>query len=256
MILRGYFSSEILRMGTNIQFLFPEQEPRRVVYLLHGLHGDQGTWLDRTMLPVYAAEYDAVFVIPEAGRSFYTDQLYGRKYFSYINEELPQVCKKMFGLAPARENTAVMGCSMGGYGALKLCLTFPQQYGFCGAISPACLYFEDILSGLRKNAESYRKTGAEAEETLKDLYAIYGNNLEYIPDYDIVKLAKKFDDPKTAPKFYITCGTEDRLHEENIRFREDIKNIPFDLTYEEWSGKHDWYFFNEALRKTLKIWYS
>ena len=94
MILRGNFSSEVLRMSTNIQFVFPEKEPKRLVFLLHGLHGDQGTCIDRTMLPVFAGEYDAVFVIPEVGRSFYTDQAYGRKYYTYVSEELPNICKK------------------------------------------------------------------------------------------------------------------------------------------------------------------
>ena len=256
MILRGNFSSEVLRMSTNIQFVFPEKEPKRLVFLLHGLHGDQGTWIDRTMLPVYAGEYDAVFVIPEVGRSFYADLVYGRKYFTFVSDELPEICKKYFNFAPGRENTAVMGCSMGAYGSLKLAFTYPQRYGFCGAISPACLYFEWMLAGLRKDTAPYLKTGAEAEETLKDLYAIYGTGLEFNPEYDVVKLMHKFSDPKTCPKIYVTCGTEDKLCEENHMFRDEIKTRPFDYTYEEWSGKHDWYFFSDALRKTLQVWYS
>ena len=256
MILRGNYSSEILRTSPNIQFIFPEKEPRRVVYLLHGLHGDQSTWIDRTMLPVYAAEYDAVFVIPEGGRSFYTNQRFGRRYFDFITEELPLICKKYFSLAPGREDTAMMGCSMGAYGSLRVSLTFPERYGFCGAISPACLYFEGLLAGLRKEYEAYIKTSAEAEEIYKDLCAIYGTGLEYNPEYDVIKLARNFPDSKIAPKIHLTCGTEDNLREENFRFSEEMKTKPFDFTYEEWSGGHDWYFFNEALKKTLKVWYT
>ena len=90
MILRGNFPSETLHMSTNIQFLIPDKTsgPFRVVYLLHGLHGDQGTWLDNTMLPVYAKEYNAVFVMPEAGRSFYLNLKYGRKYYDFVSDEL------------------------------------------------------------------------------------------------------------------------------------------------------------------------
>ena len=257
MILRGSYSSEILRMNTNIQFLFPEkQEPRRVVYLLHGLHGDQATWTDNSMLPFYAKEYDALFVIPEVGRSFYTDQKYGRKYFSFISDELPLLCKRYFGLAPARENTAAIGYSMGGYGSLRLAFTFPERYGFCGAISPACIYFESILTNLRKDPQPFMNAGAEAVETVKDLYAIYGEGLEYNPDYDIVKLMRNFTEPEKAPGIYVTCGSEDKLSEENRRFRDEIKTRPFDYTYEEWAGAHDWYFFNDAMKKTLEFWYS
>ena len=256
MILRGNYSSEVLRTGANISFVFPDKKPQRLVFLLHGLHGDHGTWIDRTMLPVYAGEYDALFVVPEVGRSFYSDLVYGRKYFTYISEELPAICKKYFNFAPAREDTALMGCSMGAYGSLKLAFTYPERYGFCGAISPACLYFEWMLTGLRNDPAPYLNTGPEAHETLKDLYAIYGAGLEYNPDSDIVKLMYKISDPKICPKIYVTCGTEDSLYRENIKFREEIKTRPFDYTFEDWPGKHDWYFFSDALRKTLQVWYA
>ncbi|GHT58217.1 hypothetical protein FACS1894109_12080 [Spirochaetia bacterium] len=29
-----------------------------------------------------------------------------------------------------------------------------------------------------------------------------------------------------------------------------------DFTYEEWPGIHDWYFFNDALKKALEMWYA
>jgi S-formylglutathione hydrolase FrmB len=190
MILRGNFSSAALCMSTNIQVLIPDKadSPYRVVYLLHGLHGDQGTWLDNTMLPCYAKKYNAAFVMPEAGRSFYLNQKYGRKYYDFVSGELPAVCRKVFNISAKREETAAMGCSMGGYGALKLAFSCPDQFGFCGAISPACLSFKPILDGLRSDPEPYLKTGMEAEEVLKDFRALYGDGLEYRADYDISHL--------------------------------------------------------------------
>jgi S-formylglutathione hydrolase FrmB len=258
MILRGNFPSEILHVSTNIQLLIPEHSnvPYRVVYLLHGLHGDQGTWLDNTQLPVYAREYNAVFVMPEAPRSFYTNLKYGRKYFDYISGELPEVCRKIFNISAKREDTAVMGCSMGAFGALRLALSKPEQYGFCGAISSACLYFRHILDGLRADPAPYIKTGEEAEETLKDLYAIYGTDLEYCNDYDVLELVKNFSAGKPKPKIFATCGTEDEFRKDNLKFNDEMKNTDFDFTYEEWAGDHEWYFFNEALKKTIEFWYK
>jgi len=258
MILRGYYSSNVLHTTVNVQFLAPDsgQGPYRVVYLLHGLHGNQGTWTDYTMLPYYSKKYDAIFVMPEVGRSFYCNQKYGRKYYSFMSEELPQISRKIFNISIRREDTAVIGCSMGGYGALKLALSKPEQYSFCGAISAACIYIKPILDKLRVEANSYRKTGAEAEEILKDLYAIHGDDLKYQPENDIPRLVKKFPADKPRPVIYATCGTEDNLREENLRFRDEMKNTEFDFTYEEWSGDHEWYFFNEALKKTLEFWYN
>ncbi|GHV93884.1 tributyrin esterase [Spirochaetia bacterium] len=258
MILRGDFSSEALRMSTNVQVLIPEQAaaPYRIVYLLHGLHGNQGTWLDNTMLPIYGKEYNAIFVMPEMGRSFYANQKYGRRYYDFVSKELPQVCRKIFNISARREDTAVMGCSMGGYGALRLALSKPEQFGFCGAISPACLYLKPILDGLRKDPGPWLKTGPEAQEILRDLIAIYGDGLEYQPDHDIGELVKNFPAAAPKPKIFATCGTEDDLRKDNLSFKDEMKNTGFDFTYEEWAGGHDWYFFNEALKKTLEVWLS
>ena len=258
MTLRGDYNSEVLRMSTNIQLLIPENSdaPFRIVYLLHGLHGNQGTWLDNTMLPYYSRKYNAVFVMPEAGRSFYLDHKYGRKYYTFISEELPQICRKVFNISARREDTAVMGCSMGGYGALRLALCNPEQYAFCGAISAACLYFRPMLDGLRGNVESYQKTGAEAVEVIKDLQALYGDSLEYRPEYDISELVKNYAPDKPRTRIYGACGIEDKLREENLKFKDEIIKAGLDYTYEEWSGGHEWYFFNEALKKALDFWYE
>jgi len=258
MILRGNFTSEILHMSTNIQVLIPERnkEPFRVVFLLHGLHGDQGTWLDNSMLPIYAKKYNAVFVMPEAARSFYLNLKYGRKYYDYVSEELPRVCRKVFNISADRENTAVMGCSMGGYGSLRMILSKPDKFGFCGAIAPACLYFKPMLDKLRSDPEPFLKTHPEAEDIFADLKSAYGDGLEYRKDYDISELIKNFPASMPKPKIYTTCGTEDDLREENLNFKDEIKNAGFDFTYEEWSGGHDWYFFNDALKKTLEFWYK
>ena len=258
MILRGNFSSEILHMSTNIQVFIPDncKKPFRVVYLLHGLHGDQGTWLDNTMLAYFARKYNAVFVMPEVGRSFYLNLKYGRKYYDYVSEELPRMCRGIFNISADREDTAVMGCSMGGFGALMLAFTRPDQFGFCGAISPACLYFKPMLEGLRTNPEPYLRTGSEAEEVYKDMHCAYGGGLEYRKDCDIVELAKSFPSGMPKPKIYVTCGTEDNLRKENLSFRDEMKNLDFDFTYEEWTGCHDWYFFNDSLKKTLEVWFK
>jgi len=258
MILRGNYTSEILRSATNIQVFIPEKSaaPFRIVYLLHGLHGNHGSWGDNSMLVHYGKKYNVIFVMPDVGRSFYCDLEHGRKYFSLIADELPQICGKIFNISAKLEDTAVIGYSMGGFGALRLALSRPEQYSFCGAISPACLYFKPLLDTLRENPEPYLKTGAEAQEIYKDQLAIYGEGLKYKPEYDVLELVKNFPNDKPKPKMYVTCGTEDGLLKENHKFREEMKNTNFDYTYEEWTGGHDWEFFNDALRKTLEFWHK
>jgi len=258
MILRGDFRSEVLQSTINIQFMIPEKinEPKRIIYLLHGMHGNQGSWIDNSMLPYYGKKYDAIFVMPEAGRSFYFDLKHGRSYFTFVSEELPQICKNIFNISHKREDTAVMGYSMGGYGSLYLALTKPEQYGFCGAISPACMYFKPMLEAIKKDIPAYAKKGLNEQEIVKDLYALYGESLEYREEGNIPRLAREFPADKPKPKIYVTCGTEDGLIKENHKFRDDMNELSFDYTYEEWSGGHNFNFFNAALEKTLEFWYK
>ena len=91
---------------------------------------------------------------------------------------------------------------------------------------------------------------------LIDLLATYGDGLEYRSDYDIVELVRNFPSAMPKPGIYVSCGTEDSLRKENLLFRDEMKKTDFDFTYEEWAGDHDWYFFNDALKKTLDFWYS
>jgi S-formylglutathione hydrolase FrmB len=209
------------------------------------------------MLNVLAKDYHVLFVMPAVGRSFYADMKHGYNYYSYVSGELPEIAKKVFNISAKREDTAIIGCSMGGYGALKIALSKPEQYGFCGAISSACLFIDEHLKGLRKNADYWLTTGGpEAATILRDFQAVFGEELSYTDGDEIIKLAQKVADGTVQPKIYAACGTEDNLQKENVRFRELIEKLKVDYSYEAWEGGHDWLFFNDALKKALQAWYA
>jgi S-formylglutathione hydrolase FrmB len=144
---------------------------------------------------------------------------------------------------------------MGGFGALKLALSNPQMFGFCGPIAPACLSFKNILEGLRKDPEPWLKTGEEARETFIDIKSIFGDDMEYQKEYEISELINRIPADTPKPVIYATCGLEDNLRNESLFLKEAIKDRGFDFTYEEWPGDHDWDFFNDALKKTIEFWY-
>lgn len=258
MILQGDVYSETLNLSTGLSVFMPdklnERDNYKVVYLLHGLHGDNRTWLQNTMLPIFAKNTKAVFIMPDAGRSFYTDMKHGLKYYTYISEELPLICKRAFNISGKPEDTAVMGCSMGGYGALKLALAQPEKYGFCAAISPACLFLNEGLDGIKADPGVYDKVDANMQAIFRDFASIFGDDLQYSDEYLILKLAKIAEKSHCKPKIYVTCGLQDDLVKENRRFSEEMAKTTIDYTYEEWQGAHEWHFFNEALRKSLQKW--
>ena len=108
---------------------------RKVLYLLHGLSDDASAWQRYTAIESMAALYGLVVVMPSAGRSFYTDQPNGQRYFSYLTEELPRYLRHVFGLSPNREDTLIAGNSMGGYGAFKAAFLRPELYSAAASFS-------------------------------------------------------------------------------------------------------------------------
>lgn len=257
MILRGYVLSKVLEMETGITVVIPNTiKPAgsyRTAYLLHGLYGSSGNWADFTMLPVYADKYDVIFIMPEVARSFYTDMKYGLRYFTYVTEELPRICESIFNISSRREDTAVIGASMGGYGALKCALSRPEQYGYCCAFSSACLFLKEGLDKMRSAEGRKECKDTFGEQLFRDFVSMFGEQLEWDPRNEILELAKKLDVQQIKPKIYSACGAKDSFLEDNSRFAREMKKLSFDFTYEEWQGYHDWYFFNEALQKALRI---
>lgn len=255
MILRGNVYSNTLEMDTGITIVAPNEfemdNKYKVAYLLHGLCGNNGTWADYSMLPVYAASGNTIFIMPEVARSFYTDMKYGFNYFSYITEELPSICKSIFNISSVREDTAIIGGSMGGYGALKCALSKPEQYGMCGAFSSACLFLKDGLNNQRKHGSEPEFISTYGEKLIEDFIYAFGANLEWNPKDEILELAKGISNNKFKPIIYAACGTEDFLQKDNEKFKNKMQTLDFDFTYEEWEGTHDFKFFDQALKKAI-----
>jgi len=256
MILRGSVFARTLEMETGLSIIAPEGAqdgtPFKVAYLLHGLCGRSGDWADYTMLPLYARDYRVVFVMPEVGRSFYTDMKYGQRFFRYVSEELPEICKSVLNISADRENVAVIGASMGGYGALKCALSKPERYGFCCAFSSPCLFLKEGLEVQRATGETEKFRSSYGEQLFRDFQGIFGERLEWRPENDILELAKRIKGQSAIPSVYLACGTEDRFYVENKRFCEELEKLGIAFTYEEWAGSHDWVFFNEALKRSLE----
>jgi S-formylglutathione hydrolase FrmB len=83
----------------------------------------------------YAMRYGVAVVMPELWRSFVCDMAYGRALFSYLTEELPTQLSQQFGLDTSPERSFLAGQSVGGYGAMKCALTYPERYAGAAAFS-------------------------------------------------------------------------------------------------------------------------
>src|ERR671933_322372 len=205
--LRCDFSSEALSLTTSMTVLLPQQTTTQigmagrqhaglppVLYLLHGLSDDDTIWLRRTSIERYVAPLGLAVVMPQVHRSFYTDEAYGGKYWTFVSEELPELVARFFRVSQAREDTFVAGLSMGGYGALKLALRQPARFAAAASMSGALDVATLARSTRAEDPTIWRRVFGERRIAggLDDVFAL-------------VAAA----DPATSPRLHVSCGTED-----------------------------------------------
>ena len=223
-----------------------------VLYLLHGMSDDHTIWQRRTSIERYVTPLNIVVVMPAVNRSFYTDMAYGPKYWTFISEELPYIVKNFFHISDKREDTYVAGLSMGGYGAFKLALTYPDRYAAAASLSGAV----DIAGLVKEMHEEYVKTNNE--NMITDAKLIFGDYLNVEgSENDLFYLAEKVaksEEPK--PRLYQCCGTEDFLYRHNVKFRDFCRKLSLDLVYEEESGTHEWGYWDKKIQSALKFMFG
>ncbi|MCI8553869.1 MAG: esterase family protein [Clostridiales bacterium] len=238
-IFDGNIFSETLGMTASLTVVLPERSPHvdsegnmPVLTLLHGLSDNRSSWIRRTRVDLYAELAGLAVVVPEVQRSFYADMTYGLNYYTYIAEELPDICRRMFRLSAQRENNFVAGLSMGGYGALKLAFRHPERYAAAASFSGVA-NIQNRIAILPEREQIAVCNGKPAD------------------DCDLFELAKGLKDRGPVPRLYITCGSSDFMVEDNRDFHRHLESLNIAHTYEEWEGVHDWFFWDASIQKTI-----
>lgn len=248
-----HYHSDALKTAVTVNVLLPEksktligmegkqEQSAKVLYLLHGLSDDHTIWMRRTSIERYAIERGIAVVMPNVGRSWYADTVYGAKYLTFVTQELPKVCRQFFnGLSTRREDTFVAGLSMGGYGAIKAALLCPETFGGCASLSGAF----DVYDARRL-------------KVWEEWKGIFGFNLQDPSElegseHDVFALAQRYDKEKLPyPKMYMWCGTEDALIGVNRKLDAHLKNLQVPHIYKESEGNHSWKWWDLHIQDAL-----
>ncbi|GIO87280.1 tributyrin esterase [Paenibacillus faecis] len=256
-LLQCRFFSEVLGLSTSMTVILPQSAPSQIgmpgsarsgpyptLYLLHGMSDDDTIWLRRTSIERYVADLGLAVVMPQADLSFYTDMAHGNRYWTFISEELPNICRSFFPLSDRREDNFVAGLSMGGYGAIKLALRKPETFAAAASLSGALDIHRDFLEHVRGPRE------------LSALFQrIFGEKGPLGTEDDLLALLRKYEENGTqdqAPRLYQCCGTEDFLYQDNLVFRDACHQAGLALTYDEGPGDHDWAYWDAKIQDVLK----
>jgi S-formylglutathione hydrolase FrmB len=247
-LLRVDFSSEVLALGTSMTVLLPQRAstqiglaghdsgaPPPVLYLLHGLTDDDTAWTRYTSIERYAAERGIAVVMPQVHRSFYADETYGSRFFTFLSEELPDVVSSFFRVSTRREDTFVAGLSMGGYGAFKWALRRPERFAAAASLSGAL-----DVAGMQEHDDR--------PHIVELLRRVFGHPVAGTED-DLLHLlaAGKRD----LPRLLLRCGTEDHLLAGNERFVAACREHGVDLDAGFGPGAHEWSYWDAQIQTVL-----
>ncbi len=206
-----------------------------VVYLLHGGGGNYRDWSNYSDVAKFA-ESGLVLVMPEGGSSYYTnaaDRPQDR-YEDYIVKDLIADVESRFPVASSRENRAIIGVSMGGFGAVKLALVHPELFVFAGGLSSAI----DVPS----RPFSMKRIGQWRSHRV--IFGPWGGQTQR--NNDPLVLARAVD-PKNVPYLFLTCGEQEGLLPSNRQFAKILAERHFRYEFHAGPGAHDWNQWNGRL---------
>jgi len=230
-----------LQKMVSLTAIIPEgfEGPFPVFYLLHGLSDDHTAWVRRTAIERFVQNVPMIVIMPDGSRNFYCDAVdrpYS-KYETFMVSDLIEFVDATFRTICSREARAIGGLSMGGYGAVKLALKYPELYGAAVSYSGAL----DMCGKIDRLGWAKAPDG--------ERYGNFGSDCAGGPN-DILTLIEAID-PKKAPAISIDCGTEDGLVTDTRLVHEALTKRGIAHVYGEYSGGHTWEYWTQSLLRTL-----
>jgi putative tributyrin esterase len=206
-----------------------------VVYLLHGGGGGFRDWSNYSDAAGFA-ESGLILIMPEGESSYYTNAVDPpqNRFEDYIVHDLTADVETRFPVATGRAGRAIIGISMGGFGAVKLALRHPDLFIFAAGISSAIDVPRRPFSLKRLNQSRHYNAifGSTGSSTRRE--------------NDPFVLARTVN-PTDTPYLFLTCGEQEGLLPSNREFATLLGQRNFRYEFHTVRGGHDWNQWNAWL---------
>ncbi len=198
---------------------------------------------------------EMIFVCANGGRRSFYINTKRQGYEDMITQDLLTHVNKTYRVKEGRDHRAILGVSMGGYGALKIALKHPKLFGMVGAHSAALLprdssTLDEAFPWLKRWGGGQRALGT-----------IFGNPID-AKKYASENVLDIVDDIKgkdlAGLKLYIDCGDKDHygFQTPNLELHQVLKKkkIKHAWTLVE-GGDHGWRtsYNQDALPNSLRF---
>jgi S-formylglutathione hydrolase FrmB len=223
------------------------------LYFLHGLGGNEQLLLHSGGLNMIQDLRDSkrigefLLVAPDAGRSFYVNSRDGKVRYEdfFIREFLPYI-ESHYRVRAERKSRGVTGVSMGGYGALRFALRYPDLFVAVSAHSPALI---ETLPNIKVSSDQAAAVAAVLGKAFgSPVNAAFWQREN---PFTIVK-----DGPRPAGlQIYFDCGTEDDFgfNKGAQQFHDLLNARGITHQFHLYPGGHDWEYFAEHLPASFEF---
>jgi len=226
-----------------------------VVYLLHGFGDNETAWYQYGLITYYvdanAAEtVPMIYVMPQGFNSYWVNKYNGN--FPYmdmlVNEMVPKI-DSLFRTIKDPQHRAVMGYSMGGYGALILPARNPGVFKTGVALSMSFRTDEQYMNESQDGWNSqwgsiFGGVGATGTARLTDYYKSHS---------PFHFFSNPGDPSLNGQNYYFDCGDdEETLSETNDALHDMLRSLNIKHEYRVKNGAHSWDYWHKALPEALR----
>jgi enterochelin esterase-like enzyme len=209
-----------------------------LVILLHGVYGSAWSWSQQGGVHLTALELMKKSEIEPMVIAMPSDGLWGdgsgyiphpdKNFEQWIVDDVPAAVRENIPFVSEESPLFISGLSMGGFGALRLGLKYPDKFQAISAHS-AFTHLDQMALFVEENPADYRQEDRN-EESILGILSKSGHKL---------------------PKIRFDCGTQDPLLEHNRTLHKAMDDRNIAHTYQEFSGSHDWPYWHTHVADTL-----
>ncbi|MCB0670195.1 MAG: prolyl oligopeptidase family serine peptidase [Saprospiraceae bacterium] len=211
------------------------------IILLHGVYGSHFSWLFQAgahlvlerMLNANAA-HPFMLVMPSDGLmgdgTGYLPHKEGN-YEKWIVEDVIEAINYHFDEITADSLSFISGLSMGGYGALRLGMIYPDLFSGISAHS-AITDLQDYQTFIDEDFHNYLSPELIEGASILDIAILNRSHL---------------------PPFRFDCGDQDRLIESNRRLNRQLTDAGIPHDYREFPGIHNYEYWTEHIADSISF---
>lgn len=245
-VSKRWYHSEGLKTNRRISIYTPpgyenSEEKYPVLYLLHGIGGDEEAWLTlgrasqildnliaqgkaKPMIVVFPNGHTSNTAAPgESDKGFHKPEMMTPDVFNGDMEvyfpEIIKFTEQNYRVKNNKENRAVAGLSMGGFHSLYISVNEPDTFDYVGLFSPA------VIPMFNKDAKPYTDMENKLKQQKDNGYKLY----------------------------WIGIGKDDFLYKNVTDFRTQLNNMNFKYQYVESEGGHTWSNWRKYLTEFLPL---